>query len=563
MADTKDKTEMTEGIPLRDAGDADTPPTKTETKTSPLNAAFEKLVRDTLDRCHIPGVAVAVVDGDDTWTAGYGMAALPDVPVRPSTLFFAGSTTKSFTAAAASLLVDDDTTEALARVQWTTPLSELIRDDFVLADAYCTAHVTLEDALSHRTGLATHQLTIGRLATASPTTAIRDYVRSLRHCAMTKPIRTAWQYCNGMFIAVGHMMEVVTGQTLGAFMKERLWTPLGMTSTFWTLAEAQAFVAEGSTGGTGGTDGTNGSRARATLAVPYAWDEAAGQHRAVPYFDGVLGGAGAIISTVEDYAAYLRCILRKAAPLSAAGHAALRQPRAFCPPGVQPQLTQPMTYSLGWMLSTYRDDDVMLHPGGVEGMTATMVCVPARDWAVVVFANADSPGREAIAWHLVDERLGVPAAARLDVHKDAQAKRAWREARNAGARARLYPSVPDPPRPLSLPRLHDYAGVYTHPACPDVVVSVDTDKGKDNDKATPRLRADVTGALPVRLLLDHVTADYFVAGMYLFRHATVPDAMVKAEFQLDASGRAKRFGAAVDLFSPTGDLLWFEKQETT
>lgn len=37
------------------------------TKTSPLNADFEKLVYETLDKWHIQGVAVAVVDGDETW----------------------------------------------------------------------------------------------------------------------------------------------------------------------------------------------------------------------------------------------------------------------------------------------------------------------------------------------------------------------------------------------------------------------------------------------------------------------------------------------------------------
>jgi hypothetical protein len=37
------------------------------TKTSPLNGDFEKLVRETLDKWHIQGIAVAVVDGDETW----------------------------------------------------------------------------------------------------------------------------------------------------------------------------------------------------------------------------------------------------------------------------------------------------------------------------------------------------------------------------------------------------------------------------------------------------------------------------------------------------------------
>jgi hypothetical protein len=40
-------------------------------KTSPLNENFEKLVSETLEKWHIQGVSVAVVDGDDTWAEVY------------------------------------------------------------------------------------------------------------------------------------------------------------------------------------------------------------------------------------------------------------------------------------------------------------------------------------------------------------------------------------------------------------------------------------------------------------------------------------------------------------
>lgn len=34
---------------------------------SPLNTVFEKLVHSTLQKWHVPGVAIGVVDGDHTW----------------------------------------------------------------------------------------------------------------------------------------------------------------------------------------------------------------------------------------------------------------------------------------------------------------------------------------------------------------------------------------------------------------------------------------------------------------------------------------------------------------
>ena len=59
--------------------------------------------------------------------------------------------TKAFISSALSLLVDDD---HLVDVKWTTPVSQLIRDDFVLSDNRYTEMVTVEDILSHRSGLS-------------------------------------------------------------------------------------------------------------------------------------------------------------------------------------------------------------------------------------------------------------------------------------------------------------------------------------------------------------------------------------------------------------------------
>jgi CubicO group peptidase (beta-lactamase class C family) len=64
---------------------------------------------------------------------------------------------KSFIAAAISLLVDDNN---FPEVKWTTPVSQLLRDDFVLSDSRNTEQVTIEDMLSHRTGMPEYVLNL-------------------------------------------------------------------------------------------------------------------------------------------------------------------------------------------------------------------------------------------------------------------------------------------------------------------------------------------------------------------------------------------------------------------
>jgi CubicO group peptidase (beta-lactamase class C family) len=49
------------------------------------------------------------------------------------------------------MLVDDNDNHP--DVQWIAPVSSLIREDFVLSDCKYTEQVTVEDILSHRSGL--------------------------------------------------------------------------------------------------------------------------------------------------------------------------------------------------------------------------------------------------------------------------------------------------------------------------------------------------------------------------------------------------------------------------
>src|ERR1700710_2639836 len=83
----------------------------------------------------------------------YGFAELPEKKMTTDALFSTCSTTKAFTAAATSMAIQDSKATA-SPFDWDTPLSTLIPDDFVLADDYYTKNVTIEDLLSHRSGMA-------------------------------------------------------------------------------------------------------------------------------------------------------------------------------------------------------------------------------------------------------------------------------------------------------------------------------------------------------------------------------------------------------------------------
>jgi hypothetical protein len=96
----------------------------------------------------------------------YGLARLSGEKITPDTLFDCASNSKSLTAAAVALLVHDDNGLGLT---WTTPVSEVLPDDFVLADPYSTKNITVEDILSHRSGMP------GYVLRPLPYSAIADW----------------------------------------------------------------------------------------------------------------------------------------------------------------------------------------------------------------------------------------------------------------------------------------------------------------------------------------------------------------------------------------------------
>lgn len=109
-------------------------------------------IKTLIEECHVPGLALAVAQGNEVASAGFGKATLdPPRDCTADTLFDVASASKSLTAASVALLVSDDVN--YPDVKYDAPMAALLPDDFVMPG---NDHndVTVEDILSHRTGMA-------------------------------------------------------------------------------------------------------------------------------------------------------------------------------------------------------------------------------------------------------------------------------------------------------------------------------------------------------------------------------------------------------------------------
>jgi CubicO group peptidase (beta-lactamase class C family) len=308
--------------------------------------------------------------------------------MTPETLFYTASTTKSFTAGAMSLIVDDDAN--YSSVHWDSPISQFLPGDFVMQDHWATEHLTIADALSHRTGLSRHDLAVSE----DP----KEQVQNLRNLPMTAEPRVTWQYCNLMYHVIGHLITVLTGQSLASFFKKNLWEPLEMNTTFLNMTDALEAV---------GQEG---------VAHGYWWNNSTQEYSQTNAMETPASiAAGGILSNVLDYAKWIRAMMNTAPPLSPSGHAWVTSPQALVSVLRTPAQLGPRWYGFGWDSTIYGGEQIIQHSGAVDGFVSMMVFIPEKKYGVVVFANAASPAMELTWRKVIDDFLKVPHEQRVDI----------------------------------------------------------------------------------------------------------------------------------------------------
>jgi CubicO group peptidase (beta-lactamase class C family) len=451
-------------------------------------------------------------------------------------LFAACSTSKAFTGAATSIAIQDSqSTES--PIHWSTTLASLIPGEFILDDNYATENITLEDALSHRTGMPQHNWTLALFPKIGPTPG--SIVRAMRYMPLTTPPRTKYHYSNHMYIAVSHALEQYTGDSLGAFMKKRIWEPLGMSDTYFGVAEAR-----------------QNSLNSVKLVQGYDWIPTKEGGAFVPKPENYWlanSGAGAIVSNVLDYGRWVRELIEKEGPLK--GHETVTDPRTICFQNDDLNLPAPFhTYALGWLVDSYRGEYLYSHGGGWPGYACWVGFIPSKKFGFVVMGNSSSARYAAfrLITYLLDKHLDLPADPAYQEQIAACTSRQTKEwhARLKNeepdiSKQRLFPWLPDPPIPHTLP-LSKYAGSYKHPTETTVTFNI------DSGSLTADLRDRV---IPCELCLDHASGNYFVGRIHSAGLDLMPPFAV--EFCLE-NGVVTNVGLCLEP-DMKREKIWFER----
>jgi CubicO group peptidase (beta-lactamase class C family) len=185
-------------------------------QTSP--ASIDVYVRSEMQRQRIPGLALLVArDGKIVRAQGYGFSNLElQVPVKPETVFQSGSVGKQFTATAVMMLVEE------GKINLDDPITRYLRQGPASWN-----QVTVRELLSHTAGFTDYpeEFDFRKDYTEA------DLLKIVEAIPLAFPPGTNYSYANLGYLTLGILIHQVTGEFYGDFLQERIFRPLGMTTT--------------------------------------------------------------------------------------------------------------------------------------------------------------------------------------------------------------------------------------------------------------------------------------------------------------------------------------------
>jgi CubicO group peptidase (beta-lactamase class C family) len=461
-------------------------------------------IRRAIKTFNVPGFAVAVVkDGKVLLARGYGVRrAGVAAPVDEHTLFFIGSTTKAFTAAALATLVDE------GKLRWDEPIQTYL-PWFKMYDPYASREITIRDLLAHRSGLGLGQ---GDLLFLPDTDlSAREIVERMQYLKPSSSFRSLHAYSNLGVMAAAQVIPELTGQTWEAYLRSKLFLPLGMSST--------------RTDAKGLTPADN---------IASSHDLVHGKIQSVDWPDiPATNSVGGIISNAIDLSKWIMVQLNHGRlPESDKRLFSEKQfremwsgasfPTDWPPstgPGMEIASSHFTEYGMGWYMYDYRGARIVEHSGGAT-QAAQIVLMPEQNAGFVLLSNSPLVTSEeigAVMRYMMDSILGVPYVDWITKHKELlksrlQADREMAQRSSAQRDAQSRPSLP----------LRAYTGTYHDSWYGDVSLSLENGRLVFRAAHSKRMVGD----------LEHWQHDTFVVR---WRDNFVPDSYLYFALAPDAA----------------------------
>jgi hypothetical protein len=278
-----------------------------------------------------------------------------------------------------------------------------------------------------------------------------------------QPLRQTFLYNNLMFAAAGYIIELQSGKTWEAFVKERIIDPLGMKSTGYSIA---------------------GMLKEPDFGVGFTERRDSFEIYRIPYYEDTAGVApcGAIVSNIEDMSHWLIALMNDG---KYDGKQVL--PPAVLKATLEPAIAFPNTaletrgwgeslnaaYGMGRETTVYRGHLLTMHGGDLPGFHTQVSFMPQDHIGVLVFeiGNHSQPLYNIVTRNVYERLLGMSLTpwSERELEIRLKDKKVDTEARTKAGEGRVANTKPSH-------ALADYAGTYENPAYGDMKIGLKDDK---------------------------------------------------------------------------------------
>jgi len=365
--------------------------------------AVDDYVRAQMGRQKIPGLSLAVCrNGRVAKALGYGFANVElQAPARAETVYQSGSVGKQFTATAVMMLAQE------GHLSLDDPIGKYFE-----GAPETWARISVRHLLTHTSGIKDWE---GQ----NDIDYRRDYSEDeLTRVAFTLPLDfapgTQWSYSNTGYALLGFIVRKASGQFYGDFLRERVFTPLGMSSTR-VISEADIVP----------------QRAAGYRLVE---GELTNQEWVSPTLNTTADGS--LYLTVLDLAKW-DAALYEDKLLEAGGLAQMWTPVRLANGATFP-------YGFGWGLDEQRGQRLFEHGGSWQGFRTVIARYVERKLSVIVLSNLAQAEPERIAHGIagmLDPLLALPDPRQAQPDPDSRRTAALRSVLAAWAKGELGPGM--------------------------------------------------------------------------------------------------------------------------
>jgi CubicO group peptidase (beta-lactamase class C family)/tetratricopeptide (TPR) repeat protein len=314
---------------------------------------FEEFIRGQMEKDKIPGLTIGFYKDDYTWVKGFGYADLENkVPAKPESAYRLASVTKPFTSAAIMQLVEKGKIKLDAEIQTYVPYYP--KQEWP---------VTVRQLLAHTGG--------GPVGSGlgPEYVSTREVVERISKYPLTYEPDTKFQYTTSGYNLLGAAIEEVSGKSLGDYLRENIFLPLGMHDT--RMNSERDLIP---------------NRVR-------TYERVNGQIRVAQFVDvSSRFGGGGLIGTIPDLLKWARGldagkVLSKDSLDLVYAPVALKNGR-YAEMNVRGEYNVPGWYALGWHIGGRQGVWIAEHGGGQIGTATTFIRFPSKNMAIAVAANS-------------------------------------------------------------------------------------------------------------------------------------------------------------------------------